>query len=90
MAMYNFIKYSLNYADTTGSLWIYPKNEATDFNADIVNNIAFKSLLVCKVRILKNVVADGNNSIVKYAAMALTLKYLSEMLNSIQDQVKYH
>ena len=32
--MYNLIEYSLNYSETTGSLWSYSKHEVTDFNAD--------------------------------------------------------
>ena len=36
MLMYNLLQYSLNYSNTTGSLWIYSNNKATNFNADIV------------------------------------------------------
>ena len=36
MSMYNLLKYSSNYSDTMGSLWFYSKDEATNFNADIV------------------------------------------------------
>ena len=35
--MYNLIEYNSNYSEATGSLWLYSKDEATDFNADIVN-----------------------------------------------------
>ena len=35
--MYNLIEY--NYSERTGSLWFYSKNEATDFNADVANDI---------------------------------------------------
>ena len=42
MPMYNLIEYSSNYSETTGSLWFYSKDEATNFNADIANN-NFKS-----------------------------------------------
>ena len=41
--MYNLIEYSSNYSDTTGSLWFYSKDEATNFNVDIGDNVAFKS-----------------------------------------------
>ena len=34
MPMYNLIGYSLNYSETTGSLWFYSKDEATNFNVD--------------------------------------------------------
>ena len=32
MPKYNLIEYSLNYSETTGSLWFYSKDEATNFN----------------------------------------------------------
>ena len=32
MAMYNLIEYSSNYIDTTGTLWFYSKDEATNIN----------------------------------------------------------
>ena len=41
--MCNLIEYSSNYFETTGSLWFYSKDEATDFNADIANTNYFKS-----------------------------------------------
>ena len=34
---------SSNYYKTTGSLWFYSKDEATDFNPDIINDNNFKS-----------------------------------------------
>ena len=43
MPMYNFIEYSPNYSQTTGSLWFYSKDEATDFNNSIPNTDDFKS-----------------------------------------------
>ena len=43
MPMYNLIEYSPNYSETTESLWRYSKDEATNFNADIVNGNKFKS-----------------------------------------------
>ena len=40
--MYNLIEYSSNYSDTTGSFSFYSKDEATTFDADIVDNGQFK------------------------------------------------
>ena len=37
--MYNLIEYSSNYFETTGSLWFYSKDEATNFNNDTANDI---------------------------------------------------
>ena len=42
MLMDNMIEYNLNYSETTGSLWSYSKDEATNFDVDIANN-NFKS-----------------------------------------------
>ena len=68
MPMYNRIKYSSNYSETTSSLWFYSKDEATNFNADIVNNDkSFKN----KTKLLENTVADGVNGILKNATITL-------------------
>ena len=37
MLMYNLIEYSSNYSETTGILWFYSKDEATNFDTDIAN-----------------------------------------------------
>ena len=73
MPMYNFTEYSSNYSDTTGSLWFYFKDEATNFNVYIANNNAFKSF-ECKTKLLENTVGDRNNTTLKYATIALPLK----------------
>ena len=38
MPMYNLIECSPNYSETTGSLWFYLKEEATNFNVDIASD----------------------------------------------------
>ena len=76
--MYNLMEYSSNYSETTGSLWFYSKDEATNLNADIANNNNFKYLrLNFKDTLLGNTKADGNNGILKNTAIAMPLKYLS-------------
>ena len=42
MPMYNLIEYRSSYYETTGSLWFYSKDEATNFNVDVVNDNNFK------------------------------------------------
>ena len=42
MSVYNLIEYNRNYSETTGSLWFYAKDEATNFYTD---NNAFLNLL---------------------------------------------
>ena len=63
-AMYNLIEDCSNYSDTTSKLWFHSKDEATNFNADIVNNNALKSFEY-KAKLLDNTVANGNHSILK-------------------------
>ena len=43
MPMYSLTEYSPNYSKVTGSLWIYSKDEANNFNADTANDIDFTS-----------------------------------------------
>ena len=80
MSMYNLIEYSSNYSETTGSLWFYSKDEATDFNAVIGNDNSFKSFEY-KTKLLGNTVAQPTSNdvsgILKNAAIAVPLKYLS-------------
>ena len=45
MAMYNLLEFSSNYSNMKGNLWFYWKDEATNFNVDIGNNVVFKSFV---------------------------------------------
>ena len=58
--MYNLIEYSSNYSETTGSLWFYSKDEASNFNANIANDNNFKSFK-CKANLSGNTEADNAN-----------------------------
>ena len=62
--MYNLLEYGSNWSDTIGSLWFYSKDEATNLNADIVDNNAFKSFKY-KAKLLGNTEADEANEILK-------------------------
>ena len=64
MPMCNLLEYSANYPATTGSLWFYLKDEATNFNADIVNNNNFK-YFEYNAKLLGDTEADGNSGILK-------------------------
>ena len=83
MPMYNLIEYSLNYSETTGSLWFYSKDEATDYNNNIANTNDFKSFKH-QAKLLGNTVADGMNGILKNAATAVPLKYFSNFCRSLE------
>ena len=62
LLMHNLLEYSSNYSNMTGILWFYSKDGATSFNADIMNNDAFKSLMY-KGKLLGDTEADGANGI---------------------------
>ena len=81
--MYNLIECSSNYSKTTGSLWLYSKDEATDFDADIANTNNFKSFMY-KAKLLENTEADGANGILKNATNTVPLKYLSNFWRSLE------
>ena len=86
MLIYNLTEYSSNYSLPTESLWFYSKDEATVFNADIVNDNNFKSFKY-EANLLGNTVAQVNNAanvILKNAAIAVPLKYLSNFWRSLK------
>ena len=87
MPMYNLIEYSSNYSETTGSLWFYLKDEATDFNADIANDNIFKSFKY-KAKLLGSTVSQPNsnqaNGIFRNVTIAVPLKYLSNFWRSLE------
>ena len=80
--MYNLLEHSPNYSDTTGSLWFYSKDEATNFDNDIANTDNFKSFKY-KTEWLENAPAQPTpnqaNQIVKIAPISLPLKYLRSL-----------
>ena len=71
--MYNLIEYSSNYSKTTGFLWFYSKDEATNFNADDYNTSSFKSFIF-NAKLLWDL--NQANGILKNTAVAFPLKYL--------------
>ena len=83
MLIYILIEYSSNYSEPRGSLWFHSKEKATTFNADIANNNIFK-FFSYKIKLLKNTVADGNNSILKNAAIVVPFKYVSNFWSSLE------
>ena len=67
MPMYNLIEYTDNYAETSGSLWQYYRDEP---NNNLVNSKSFKS----KIKISGRTPAGGNE---KDVEIMVPLKYLS-------------
>ena len=83
MPMYNIIYFKLhnsNCSVTTGSLYLYSTNEATNLNNNIENADNFKSFKY-EAKLLGNTVAQPHpnqvNRFLKLAAIAVLLKYLS-------------
>ena len=62
---------------------MYSKYKTTSFNADVENTDNFNSFKY-KAKLLENTVTGGNNGILKNATVAVTLKYLSNILTSIE------
>ena len=77
MLMYKLLECSLNYSETTGCLQFYFIEELNSLNVDIrYNNNNFKSFDY-NTKLQKQTVADELNEIIKNAAYAMPLKYLS-------------
>ena len=64
MPLYNLIEFISNYSETTGNLWFYSKDKATNFNKDITNTNNFISFMYT-VKLLENTESDGDNEILK-------------------------
>ena len=88
MPMYNFIEFSDNYSDSSGSLWQFKRDEPTVNNAnlnvnnkDIFNSESFKyeAVLVGKTSDYAN-----PNSFVKNTKIVVLLKYLRNFWRSLQ------
>ena len=71
--MCNLIEYSSNSSETTGSLWFYSKDEASNFNVDIANGNTLK-FFNYRTKLLENTVANKANGILKNATIAVALK----------------
>ena len=70
MPMYNLIEYSVNYSDTSGSLWHFKRDEVIN-NADVTNDDnapSFKASLIGDT---------GNNGRKNGIKISVPLKYLS-------------
>ena len=84
MPMYNLIEYSNNYSDTSGSLWQFKRDEVLAKNVDLTidnsQSFKYKAALLGKAADAVN----NTNSSVKEAKIVLPLKYLSNLLRSLE------
>ena len=77
------IEYSSNYSETTGSLWFYSKDEATNFNANIANIDNFK-FFKYKAKLLRNTEAQDDNATNGILKMQQLLCHLSNFWRSLE------
>ena len=86
MNMYNLIEYSDNYADTSGFLWQFKRDEqgmdnnGNPDNVNTLNSTPFKY----KSSILGSPAAVGGNEVLRNAKMIILLKYLSNVFRSLE------
>ena len=64
---------------------IYSKDEATNFNIDIVDNDDNFKYLKYKAKLLENTVADEGNRILRNATIAVPLKYFWRNLSNFNN-----
>ena len=79
MPMYNLIEYSVNYFDTSGSLWHFKRDEIIN-NADVTNDDNAPSF-----KHKASLIGDtGNNGRKNGIKIAVPLKYLSNFWRSLE------
>ena len=70
----------MNYSKTTGSLWLYSKDQATNFYSNVASGDAIKSFK-CKGKLLEDTVpqppANQADRILKNVTNVVPLTYLS-------------
>ena len=78
MPMNNLLEYISNYSHTTGSLWFYSKDEATNFGADIEDKDEFKSFKY-KTKLMRSTVVSV---VLENVVISVSLKYISNFSRS--------
>ena len=84
MPMYNLIEYSNNYADSSGSLCQFKRNESLMNDAGNLNNVALDNSTSFKYKASlsgKATDADGKHKSLKNIKIGVPLKYLSNFLD---------
>ena len=87
MPIYNLLEYSDNYADSSGSLYQFKRDESpindnnNPLNITLNNSSSFKY----KASLLgKAIDADGNDRSLKNVKIVVPLKYLSNFFRSLE------
>ena len=81
MPMCNLLKYSANYADSSGSLWQFKKDELQIGIANPEHSVDNSPCFKYKANLLKNPAAKG---ILRNVEIVLPLKYLSNFFRSLE------
>ena len=87
MTIYNLIEYSDNYADSSGSLYQFKRDESLMNNAGNPLNVALHNSTSFKYKaslLGKATDADGNNRSLKKIKLVVPLKYLSNFFRSLE------
>ena len=77
MSMYNFLEYSDNYQNSTGSFYQFKRDEPPDDNANVANDT---TSLLYKSKLIKE--TDDNN--VNNIKLVVPLKYVSNFFRSLK------
>ena len=85
MPIYNLLEYSVNYADSSGSLYQFKRDEQNMNNENIADvTTADSSSFKYKSNILGNLAADVANGKLENAKLAVPLKYLGNFFRSLK------
>ena len=87
MHMYSLIEYSGNYADSSGSLYQFKRDESPINNAGNPLNVALDNSASFKYKanlLGKETDADGNDRSLKNTKIVVPLKYLSKFFRSLE------
>ena len=87
MRMYNLIEYSDNYADSSGSLYQFERDESPLDDAGNTLNVALDNSTSFKYKtslLGKATDADGNDRSLKNKKIVVPLKYLSNFFRSLE------
>ena len=89
MPMYNLIEYSDNYADYSGSLHQFKRDESPISDAGNPNNVALENSTSFKYKASLSGKSDdddddGNDRSLKTTKIVVSLKYLSNFLRSLE------
>ena len=85
MPIYNLLEYSVNYADSSGTLYQFKRDEQNMNNENIADvTTADSSSFKYKSNILGNLAADVANGKLENAKLAVPLKYLGNFFRSLK------